>query len=84
MTTSYHDIKGFPHSNNLLKKVVCVGGKSPAMLVVLEEPIVKELAIDGECWLEQIPMMDGNFSHECLELADNQMEDRASQLLPEK
>jgi hypothetical protein len=61
MTTSYSDIKSFPHSNAIWKKVVCVGGKSPAMVVVLQESIVNELAIDRESWLEQIPMRDGVF-----------------------
>ena len=51
MTTSYSDIKGFPDLNSICKKVVCVGGKSPA--------IVKELAIGQGCWLEQIRMRDG-------------------------
>jgi len=59
MTTSSTNIKGFPDSSPICKKVVCVGGKLPAFVVVLEEPIVKELAIDGECWLEQIPVRDG-------------------------
>jgi hypothetical protein len=43
----------------ICKKVVCVGGKLPAFVVVLEEPFVKELAIDQGCWLEQIAMSDG-------------------------
>jgi len=43
------------------KKVISVGDKPPAMLVVLHESIVKELAIDEECWLEQIPMNGGVF-----------------------
>jgi len=53
------DIKGLPHSNPICKKVVCVGGKSPAIVVVLQECIVKELALGQEYWLEQIPVRDG-------------------------
>jgi hypothetical protein len=43
----------------ICKKVVCLGGKSPAIVVVLHESIVQELALGQECWLEQIPVRDG-------------------------
>ena len=61
--------KGLPDSNNkspIRKKVISVGdGEPPAMLVVLHESIVKELAIDEECWLEQILMNGGVFLRVC-------------------
>jgi hypothetical protein len=49
------------------KKVIQVGDKSPAMVVAIDESIVKAMAIDEKCWLEQIRMRDGIFlrvSHE--------------------
>lgn len=64
MITSSSNIKGLPDSNNnypIWKKVIRIGDKPPAMVVVIDESIVKELAIDEQCWLEQIRMRGGIF-----------------------
>ena len=64
--STFSNIKGQPDSNNrkpIWKKVIPVGDKPPAMVVVIDESIVKELAIDEQCWLEQIRMRDGIFLH---------------------
>ena len=56
--------KGFPDSNNkspIRKKVICIGDKTPALLLMLHESIVTDLATHEECWLEQILMGDGIF-----------------------
>jgi hypothetical protein len=66
--------KEIPDSDNksrIWKKVICVGGE-PAltMVVAIDESIVKAMAIDEKCWLEQIRMRDGIFlrvSHEAPE-----------------
>ena len=60
--TSSSNIKGFRDSKPIYKKVIRLGSdEPPAMLVLLHQSIVKDLAIDEECWLEQIPMSDGIF-----------------------
>jgi hypothetical protein len=48
---------GLPVSNNknpILKKVIRVGDQPRMMLVALHESIVEQLAIDEQCWFEQI------------------------------
>ena len=70
--------KGHPDSNNknpIRKKVICLGDMPSAMLVVLHDSIVKKLAIDEECWLEQMPLNGGIFLRVSRQLADNQTED---------
>jgi hypothetical protein len=47
------------NKNPIRKKVISVGDKPPAMLVMLHESIVKELAIDDNTWLEEILTNDG-------------------------
>lgn len=64
-TPSSYNINEIPDSNNkpnpIWKKVIFVGDKPPAMVVVIDESIAKELAIDEECWLQQIHVRDGIF-----------------------
>jgi hypothetical protein len=60
-TPSSSNINEIPDSKPIWKKVIQVGNNPPAMVVVIDESIVKEFAIDGECWLEQIRMRDGIF-----------------------
>jgi hypothetical protein len=65
MTTSSHDNIKSPVS----KKVFLTRYKLCAMRI-LHESIAKDLAIDRECWLEQMPIMDGIFlrvSHDASE-----------------
>ena len=74
--TSSSNIKGFRDSKPIYKKVIRLGAdEPPAMLVVLHESIVAELAIDEECWLEQTRERDGIFLRVSRQLADNQTED---------
>lgn len=54
--------KGPPDSsrqNPILKKVIPLGEKPTAMLVVLHESIVRQFHIDEQCWLEEIPTSEG-------------------------
>ncbi|MFZ0510815.1 MAG: hypothetical protein WAM14_04345 [Candidatus Nitrosopolaris sp.] len=57
--TASSNIKGFPDSNPICKKVIRVGDQPSAMVVVLHESIVKQLHIDEECWFEEIPTSEG-------------------------
>jgi hypothetical protein len=63
LSTSSSNIKDFPDSNKnpIWKKVICIGDKPPAMVVVIDESIVKQLHIDEESWLEQIAISGGIF-----------------------
>jgi hypothetical protein len=42
------------------KKIIPVGGgDDTAMVVLIDESIVKQLLIDENCWMEQIPTNEG-------------------------
>jgi len=68
MDTSSSNIKGFPESNPR-KKVICIGGQPPAMVVLIHDSIVKQLHIDEQCWFEEIPVSNGIF----LKFSKNEM-----------
>lgn len=64
MITSSSNIKGLPDSNNnyqIWKKVIRVGDNPPAMVVVIDESIAKQLHINENTWVEEIATSEGIF-----------------------
>ncbi len=61
LTTSSSNI-GLPDSNNknpVWKKVICIGDKPPAMVVVIDQSIVRQLHINENTWIQEIPSETG-------------------------
>jgi hypothetical protein len=61
MTISPSDIKANTNNkNSIWKKVIGVGDKPSAMVVVIDESLVKKFQIDEQyTWFEEIPTSDG-------------------------
>jgi hypothetical protein len=74
-SSNINEIPNSSNKNPIRKKVISLGDKPPAMLVVLHESIVKELAIDDNTWLEEILSNDGillKVSSKKIELSDDE------------